>query len=94
MTKKETTTPVVKEEKPKTKRSCKSKTTEKPIVVETPLQSDVVEEKPLVSAQEEIEHAINEAKLKLKEEKDAVINEYKSKVSAAQVELSTLKNTL
>lgn len=93
MTKKETTTPVVKEENAKVKRGRKPKATEKPVVVETPLQPDVIEEKPLVSAQEEIEHAVNEAKLKLKEENDAVINEYKSKANAAQVELSTLKNT-
>ena len=93
MTKKETTTPVVKEEKTKAKRSRKSKTTEKPVIVETPLQPDVVEEKPLVSVQEEIEHAVNEAKLKVKKENEAIINEYKSKANNAQVELSTLKNT-
>lgn len=93
MTKKETTTPVVKAEKTKVKRVRKPKTTEKPIAVETPLQPDVVEEKPQVSIQEQIENAVNEAKAKVKKETEAIITEYKSKAHDAQVELSTLKNT-
>lgn len=103
MTKKTTTTPVVKEEKPKTKRVRKTKTTEKPIAVETPLQPDgptacdtACEEtcRPEVTAQEALLTAENEC---LKNELHAAnvkIASITSDYNSLKDEYSVVKNQL
>lgn len=99
MTKKTTTTPVVKEEKPKTKRVRKPKTTEKPIVVETPLQPDgptTCEEtcRPEVTAQEALLAAENEC---LKNELHAAqvkIQSITSDYNSLKDEYAVVKNQL
>lgn len=103
MTKKTTTTPVVKEEKPKTKRVRKTKTTEKPIAVKTPLQPDgptacdtACEEtcRPEVTAQEALLTAENEC---LKDELHAAnvkIASITSDYNSLKDEYSVVKNQL